>query len=220
MASQNADAKAVRGKRRKTIRRKRASRKTHKRGGGVIGKGISGTVYYPALQCRDPSQTPKSDKYVSKVSLTASAKKEFEATNAIRQLKQSSEFAIVPEHMCEYSDTHSLLFSKYGGYTLVKYHAYLERLAYTTADASDFDDAYYQNVIKALRKLKDKVKYMNDNTIYQGDISFDNVVYTESEATAYLIDFERGGKKADETIFVQDLIDELERMKKKIDSRK
>lgn len=209
------------GKRRKTIRKKKKLRKTQK-GRGVIGYGMSGSVYYPALQCKDPSKNPSInfDKYVSKLSFTKSAQKEFETTSKIRNLKGYTDFIVVPEYICEYTDKQSLLFSKYGGYTLVQYHAYLEKLAYTKEDKSEFDEPYYKNIIKALDTLKKKVQYMNDNGIYQGDISFDNVLYNEDEKRAYLIDFERGGKKADETVFVQDLIDEFEKMKGKIDSRK
>jgi serine/threonine protein kinase len=207
------------GKSRKTIRKRKKLRKTQK-GRGVIGYGMSGTVYYPALQCKDPSKNPPIDTYVSKVSSTKSAQKEFEITSKVRELKDYSDFIVVPEYICEYNDKQSLLFSKYGGYTLVQYHAYLEKLAYTQEDKSEFDESYYKNIIKALDTLKNKVQYMNDNGIYQGDISFDNVLYNEDEKRAYLIDFERGGKKADETVFVQDLIDEFEKMKRKIDSRK
>ena len=208
------------GKSRKTIRKRKKLRKTQK-GRGVIGYGMSGIVHYPALQCKDPSKNPpiNFDTYVSKVSSTKSAQKEFEMTSKVRELKDYSDF-IIPEYICEYNDNQSLLFSKYGGYTLVQYHAYLEKLAYTQEDKSEFDEPYYKNIIKALDTLKKKVQYMNDNGIYQGDISFDNVLYNEDEKRAYLIDFERGGKKADETVLVQDLIDEFEKMKRKIDSRK
>lgn len=198
--------------------KKKQTRKIKKyKGGTIIGKGLTGAVYYPALECMNPSDGPKGDNYISKLTTTKSAEKEFDLTSKLRELEDSKDFAIFPEYICKYNDKQSLLFSKYGGYSLVHYFRYFEDLAYNkNANTSDFDEKYYENIIKALHTLKKKVKYMNDNDIYQGDISFDNILYNEDEIKVYLIDFERGGKKDDETVLVQDLIDDLKKIKNKM----
>jgi len=198
--------------------KKKQTRKIKKyKGGTIIGKGLTGTVYYPALQCMNTSEGAKGDNYVSKLMTTKSAEREFDLTSKLRELENSTDFAIFPEYICKYNDKQSLLFSKYGGYSLDHYFTYLENIAYNkNSNISEFDETYYKNIIKALDTLKKKVKYMNDNDIYQGDISFDNLIYNENEIRMYLIDFERGGKKEDETPFVQDLIDVLEKMKNKM----
>ena len=85
------------------------------KGGKIIGKGMSGVVHYPALQCKAPSENPTDiSSYVSKVSSKKSAEKEFKNTEALRSLKGSEEFAIYPEFMCEYNEKQNLLFSKFG----------------------------------------------------------------------------------------------------------
>ena len=68
-------------------------------------------------------------------------------------------------------------------------------------------------------ELKDSVKQLNNNNIYQGDISFDNILYNEEKKKSYLIDFGRAGKKNDESKEVQKLIDTLEEFKRMIKNR-
>lgn len=177
-------------------------------GGNKIGQGITGTVYYPPLKCKEESKTPKGD-YVSKKSKKEISKREFEKTEALRKLNLDN--IIYPEHICEYDDKHNLLFSKYGGPSLLEYYDYMEKLAYSkkNINKNDFDKKYFNNVIDALNKLKASVKTMNENNIYQGDITFDNILYNEKENKAYLIDFEQSGKKRDEAKEVQEIIDIL-----------
>ena len=87
-------------------------KKTRKqKGGKIIGKGMSGVVHYPALQCKDASAPLDLNSYVSKVSSKKSAEKEFKNTEALRALKGTDEFAIYPEFMCEYNDKQNLLYS-------------------------------------------------------------------------------------------------------------
>ena len=197
---------------------KNKTKKKQQKGGKIIGKGMSGVVHYPALQCKIPTENPIDiSSYVSKVSSKKSAEKEFKNTEALRNLKGSEEFAIYPEFMCEYNEKQNLLFSKFGGYSLVHYYSFLEDLAYTkNADKSQFNEEYFNNVFKALEVLKEKLKWLNENGIYHNDISFDNVLYNEETNKVYLIDFEDRGKSRNDSKGVQSLIDDLEDFKKRI----
>ena len=193
-------------------------KKTRKqKGGKIIGKGMSGVVHYPALQCKDASAPLDLNSYVSKVSSKKSAEKEFKNTEALRALKGTDEFAIYPEFMCEYNDKQNLLFSKFGGYSLVHYYSFLENLAYTkNADKKEFNEEYFNDVFKGLEILKEKVKWLNENCIYHNDISFDNILYNEENKRVYLIDFEDRGSSRNDSKGVQSLIDDLEDFKKRI----
>ena len=202
---------------------KHKKRQTHKQTGGVLlGKGLSGEVYYPALQCKNKDETPTGN-YVSKVSSIKSAEKEFEKTSILRENKDELDFAIFPEYMCEYNKTHNLLFSKMGGYSLIQYHNYLENIGYEknakkkNIEKETFDNKYFEEIIDSLKELKQNIKILNGLGIYQGDISFDNILYNQEEKKAYLIDFERKGNEEDESLLIQDLINDLEKFKKKID---
>jgi len=189
------------------------------KGGKIIGKGMSGVVHYPALQCKAPSENPTDiSSYVSKVSSKKSAEKEFKNTEALRSLKGSEEFAIYPEFMCEYNEKQNLLFSKFGGYSLVHYYSFLENLAYTknSDKKKEFNEEYFNNIYKGLEVLKEKVKYLNENGIYHNDISFDNVLYNEETNKVYLIDFEDRGTSRNDSKGVQSLLDDLEDFKKRI----
>lgn len=188
-------------------------------GGSKIGQGISGTVYYPALDCKEKSKTPKGE-YVSKKSKKEISEREFEKTDVLRKLKLDN--IIYPEVMCSYDDKHNLLFSKYGGPSLLDYYDYMEKLAYSkkNINKNDFNKTYFNNVIDALNELKASVKTMNEHNIYQGDITFDNILYNEKENKAYLIDFEKSGKKMDEVKEVQEIIDILIEFKNMIHSNR
>jgi serine/threonine protein kinase len=199
----------------------KSTRKQNKQSGGkIIGKGMSGIVHYPALQCKVADDNPRDlSSYVSKVSSKKSAEKEFKNTEALRALKGSEEFAIYPEFMCEYNDKQNLLFSKFGGYSLVHYYSFLENLAYSkNADKKkeEFNEEYFNIIYKGLEVLKEKVKWLNENGIYHNDISFDNIVYNEETNNVYLIDFEDRGKSRNDAKGVQSLIDDLEDFKKRI----
>ena len=197
---------------------KNKTKKKQQKGGKIIGKGMSGVVHYPALHCKVPEETPVGN-YVSKVSSKKSAEKEFKNSEALRNLKGSEEFAIYPEFICEYNDKQNLLFSKFGGYSLVHYYSFLENLAYTNSvdkKKEEFNEEYFNNVFKALEVLKEKVKWLNENGIYHNDISFDNILYNEETNKVYLIDFEDRGKSRNDSKGVQSLLDDLEDFKKRI----
>lgn len=198
---------------------KKTRNKTKKRGGGVIGKGISGTVYYPALQCKNIDETPHGD-YVSKIAKKQAALNEFKLTEKLRNLYNATAYAVYPEHMCTYDDKHNLLFSKFGGYSLESFDSYIHKLLRAkNIKNTNFDVDYFENVIAALKELKKSVHYLNANGIYHGDLSLHNMLYNEETNKIYLIDFEKGGHVEDETLGVQDIIDDLEIYKQRILSK-
>ena len=192
------------------------------KGGAIIGKGLSGTVHYPALQCKDSSQTPVVGNYVSKVSKKEIAEKEFNNTSKLRSLENAKNFAIFPEFMCEYDDRHNLLFSKFGGYSLDPFYEYMKQLSRSKniKEVEDFDESYYNNVIIALKELEKNVKYMNENGIYHGDMGTNNMIYDEINNKLYLIDFDRGSRPEDDSLGINDIIYDLESYKKKIIDKK
>jgi serine/threonine protein kinase len=198
----------------------RNTRKQKKQSGGkIIGKGMSGVVHYPALQCKVPNDNPEDISLsVSKVSSKKSAEKEFKNTETLRSLKGSEEFAIYPEFMCEYNEKQNLLFSKFGGYSLVHYYSFLENLAYSNSanKKKEFNEEYFNDIFKSLEVLKEKMKWLSENNIYHNDISFDNILYNEETKKVYLIDFEDRGKSRNDSKGVQSLLDDLEDFKKRI----
>ena len=191
-----------------------------KKGGAIIGKGISGTVYYPALQCKNISETP-SGNYVSKVSSKQSAENEFNNTAKLRMLPEAIEYAIFPEYMCTYNDKQNLLFSKFGGYSLQPFYEYVRKLSRSKniKEVSEFDNSYFENVLSALRELQKNVKYLNENKIYHGDISSENMIYDEITNKIYLIDFEKGNSETDDSESIEDLIYDFEVYRKRILNR-
>jgi len=206
----------VKNRTKKRSQKKRAGKKL---GGAVIGKGISGTVHYPALECRNSSETPSGD-YVSKLSKRESAVREFELTEKLRALNDASTYAVYPTHMCTYDDKHNLLFSKFGGYSLESFDTYIHKLLRSkNIKQTDFDVDYFENVIVALKELKKSIHYLNSKGIYHGDLSLNNMLYNEETRRIVLIDFEKGGRDEDETLGVQDIIDDLEIYKQRILSK-
>jgi serine/threonine protein kinase len=167
-------------------------RRTRRNGGGKIGKGNSGVVYYPALECDDPSKQPKGD-YVSKETTLANAEAEFSKTKVLRDLAPS--YAIYPEAVCSRKGK-GLVFSKYGGYNLSAYFTNLEQLAtgsrFTWAPApKSVDDNELKDIIAGLEGLARNIDEMNASGLYHNDISLDNIVFNPGTRKVYLIDFER-----------------------------
>jgi len=183
------------------------------KGGKIIGQGMSGVVHYPALQCKIPDESPVGD-YVSKVSSKKSAEKEFENTIFLRKLKP--DFAIYPEYMCEYNEKQNLIFSRFGGYSLVYYYDFLENLCYSkNADKSEFNEDYYNDIIVSLKNLKENIEILNKKGYFHGDVSADNILYNENTKKSYLIDFENRGKRNDSKD-IQNIINHLEDFKKRL----
>jgi predicted Ser/Thr protein kinase len=156
-----------------------SKRKTRK-GGRILGEGLSGVVHRPALQCKDATKTPKGD-YVTKVirrGREQTARDEF--ANA-EKLRAFTDIVIVPDTMCEGPDDELMLFSKYGGQALIEFGL--------PDDVPS--ETFRTNLIAALERIKERVRAMNAAKIYHNDISFENVVFNPETNQAYLIDFER-----------------------------
>ena len=166
-------------------------RKTRRNGGGKIGKGNSGVVYYPALECDDPAKQPKGD-YVSKETTLVKANAEFSKTERVRSLAPS--YAIYPEAMCERKGK-GLIFSKFGGYNLTAYFTNLEQLAtgihpIWAPKPEEIDEDELKNIVVALEELARNIDEMNAAKFYHNDVSLDNIVFNPATKKAYLIDFE------------------------------
>ncbi len=160
-----------------------------------IGEGLTGKVYYPALECEDSTKQPTGD-YVSKVMKKDAAQKEYTTTESLRKLKPSG--VVYPEHICDQkgNPTMSLLFSRYGGEELSRYYDAAHqktsgKLLWWQTPADPKDIAEIPNIIKALETLRDEIVYLNSNGIYHNDVQTDNIVYDKKSKKAYLIDFEK-----------------------------
>lgn len=179
------------------LNRRRMSSSSHSK---IIGKGMTGRVYYPALSCKDPEKTPPSiEQLVSKRVSKKAAEREWEKTEILRKIH--NKLTIYPTAICEYNEKDMLLYSQYGGISLVTYFTYLESLAemkrlswrgsskHNVDNFSKDEDEYYKSVIRSLEKLKEAVRDLNKKGIVHGDISFDNIVFDDKYS--YLIDWER-----------------------------
>jgi len=162
-----------------------------KRGSGKIGEGMSGKVYYPALECDEPSQQPKGD-YVSKVTSIEAGESEFKKTEPLRSLKPTN--SIYPESKCIHKGK-NLLFLKYGGFSLSDYFTNLEqnvsgRLSWAPEPVPTIPDEL-NDIIHALEELINEINILNKASLYHNDVSLDNIVFNPKTKKAYLIDFER-----------------------------
>jgi len=162
-----------------------------KRGSGKIGEGMSGEVYYPALECDEPSQQPKGD-YVSKVTSIEAGESEFKKTEPLRSLKPTN--SIYPEIKCIRKGK-NLLFLKYGGFSLSEYFTNLEqnatgRLNWAPEPVPTIPDEL-NDIIHALEELINEIYVLNKASLYHNDISLDNIVFNPKTKKAYLIDFEK-----------------------------
>lgn len=160
-----------------------------------IGEGLSGKVYYPALECEDSTKQPSGD-YVSKVMKKDAAQKEYSKTESLRKLKPSG--VVYPEHICDQkgNPTMSLLFSRYGGEELTRYYDAAQqkssgKVLWWQQPASPDDIAEIPNIVKALETLRDEIAFLNSNGIYHNDVQTDNIVYDKKTKKAYLVDFEK-----------------------------
>jgi serine/threonine protein kinase len=162
-----------------------------RRGAGKIGEGMSGRVYYPALECDDPSKQPKGD-YVSKVMKPDAARAEFTKTEPLRKLGPS--YAIYPEAMCARKGN-SMLFSKFGGFNLADYFTNLEQVYEGALDWAPepvpVNKDELNSIVRGLQELSGEIDEMNRAGLYHNDVSMDNIVFNPSTKKVYLIDFER-----------------------------
>jgi len=180
----------------------------------IIGRGISGIVYYPSL-CEYEGD------YVSKLTTSAIAEKELQFASIIQRYIPNG--AIYVEHLCKSPiieevkgltyDT--LALSKYGGVSIETYIANdLEYIYYYfEAHKHKITPEKLRNaeeLLHALEELRDQIIVMNESGFFHNDISQENIVYNEKTKKAYLIDFERAGyepSSKDDTI--HRIIDEL-----------
>ena len=170
---------------------RRRTRRTKRKGAGKIGEGMTGKVYYPALECDDPSKQPKGD-YVSKSMVPAKAQAEFDKTERLRTL--APKYAIYPEVICDSKGT-SLLFSKYGGFNLADYHTNMEQVYYGkrlkwAPEPVPVKKDEVKRIAMALLELAKDIDFMNKEGLYHNDVSMDNIVFNPATNKAYLIDFE------------------------------
>jgi serine/threonine protein kinase len=180
----------------------------------LIGEGMSGKVYYPALNIPG---APIGN-YVSKLTSSTVAKAEMEFASIIKQ--SIPDGAIYAEYMVKLDedDPHRIttkfgiiydtcVFSIYGGVSLVEYYSIIEHAAYKD---SVTETAIFDDIIQALLELQTEVETMNKKGFYHNDISHDNVVYNKDEKKARLVDFERAGYNgANDVEDVSALIDDF-----------
>ena len=82
--------------------RTRKQRRTRKRGGKRLGRGVSGIVYTPVLQCDNNSHIEfDGPTYVSKAVPGHKVESELANADAVRTLDPAGEYTIVPLHSCE-----------------------------------------------------------------------------------------------------------------------
>jgi len=139
-----------------------------------LNSGQFGRVYYPALDCEDPSQNPRGN-YVSKLMDKRHAAAELRASRVARDL----DWAKIPISMCKwdgkkaeiYKTYDTLLFSEYAG-------QFME-----TMPPESWSDPV---VLKAYFQLVNAVLEWNKNC-FHGDITLKNILWDGSKF--YLIDF-------------------------------
>lgn len=149
-----------------------------RRGGKVIGEGLSGIVHDEVLPCKDPEKTP-SGPLVTKVLRKGWKTAEYDNAVAFREKLRELDIGIFPESLCEGPSGEFQLYMKYGGHSLTDYGL---------PDSPTIDR---RDVKAALLDLLKKVRAMNALGVYHNDLSFDNILYSPETKVAYLIDFER-----------------------------
>lgn len=179
----------------------------------VIGQGIGGIVYYPALSCDNPNEN-LSGNYVSKLMSKKGADIEWNITERLREFKPG--YAIYPTHRCSHNGK-ELLFSKYGGEPLLKYYENLEKHSYSKPpkELPNLDE--YIKLIKTMKRFIPNLVDLHKNGLWHNDLTFENVLYNHEKNKLYLIDFGRSTdydqkeKHTDESILI-DMINELKGM--------
>jgi hypothetical protein len=149
-----------------------------RRGGAVLGTGLSGVVHDEVLPCKDPSKTPTGP-LVTKVLKPGRKPTEYETVAVFREKLRELDIGIFPESLCEGPSGEFQLYLKYGGLSLADY-------GFPDAPTIDAGD-----VKAALDALLTKIRAMNALGVYHNDLSFDNILYSPETKVAYLIDFER-----------------------------
>jgi hypothetical protein len=202
-----------------------------RRGGAILGAGQSGQVHYgkdaqslAALgqRCYDEWV----DGTVAKVMSTEEAEAELEQANQIRARINNPEildYLILPTKLCNINAENSVLFSKYGGKSILSIVHKGGNPIETSAEAEHIRDSMHlvppridpdlkANLTAALKNLKAIAKQMNRLFVYHGDVVEMNVVF-DGETTR-LIDFEHASvgfiRRMADDVEVQNIIDNLD----------
>lgn len=152
-----------------------------KAGTRILGKGRTGTSYYPALPCENSQEQPPG-KWVSKATTSREARSEWMRTKPLRE--KNYDFTAHPISVCkgvgqiEKGKDRWLLFSKYAGRPISQV-------------MDDFIENAYEclQFMKALKELRGNIIKMNNDGIFHHDTSAQNMTYNEQEQKAYLLDF-------------------------------
>jgi serine/threonine protein kinase len=184
-----------------------AKTRKQKKGGAILGKGKSGTAYYPALNCSDPSQQPKGDLVSKVLSNTKHATNDFRISRLI--LEKGYDFVCPTVDACRKKPDNPynrswLVFSLYCGVPLKK-------AAETIIENNSLSE--YMHFINALQVLRSNIQKMNNDFVYHNDIASSNIVYDFTTKKAFLIDFERASvgteedKEASDILFFDGIFD-------------
>lgn len=177
-----------------------AKTRKQKRGGAVLGKGKSGTAYYPALPCQEPYPQPVGN-LVSKVLPNMKhATNDFSISKMI--LERGYDFVCPTVDACRKKPDNPynrswLVFSRYCGVPLKK-------AAETIIENNSLSE--YMHFMNALLVLRTNIQQMNNDFVYHNDIADGNIVYDFETKKAYLIDFERASVETQEDREANDIL--------------
>lgn len=146
-------------------------------GGGIIGKGVSGTVYQPPIACDPvPIASLNTDEYVSKVFNDKSTfEDELSSMELLKTLDPSEQFTIQVKHTCIGPDGKPVMIMKYGGESMQTLLFSEKKGGVSTLD-----------ILNALIGLFPFIYSINERHIYHNDIHLDNILFN---GRAYLIDW-------------------------------
>lgn len=179
----------------------------------LLGQGINGCVYSPAIPCNNEDENElKSKNFVSKVMSSSNASNEYNDYKIFydlsqKQFRKLSDFCIIPKQPpcnfekekykellknCEpiYKSTDIMLINQPNGGTSVK--NYLKTL-FSYMNSQNRDHGLYLNklieFLKAFQQLIKGLYILRNNGIIHMDIKADNIVYNDELNKFYLIDF-------------------------------
>lgn len=147
------------------------------RGGGIIGSGISGTVYMPPVDCV-PYFAHSSVNYVSKVYKHKDAfDEEMKYMELLRVLDPAQNFTIQSEHTCTTAEGNPVMIMKYGGKSV-------ESIVFEHSE-----NISTKTILLAIIELAPYIYNMNKEHIYHNDIRLGNLLYNNTTNRSHLIDW-------------------------------
>jgi hypothetical protein len=187
------------------------SKKTRKRGGRKIGKGMRGTVYTPPLKCAEGDDDKwSSTNFVSKDISDTYLEQEYKNSFLVKELDPDGEWSITAEHACTIRDAQEdtnwmpgdlkrQLIFKNGGkdlYSLLLKPGQsgdVDKYINGLNDAGEddltvfmkLDPSGINNLIRQLHRILPKLDILNSKYIHR-DLHFGNIV---TDGTPRLIDF-------------------------------